>query len=461
MEEGSAGAAPRPPLWILPAVLLAATWIAWAFIDRPFHADEAGQWALASEAAPHSGTGDRFHGPTLGLLSRAAHAVAGADVASATATGLRTVPLAFGLSLLLIPLVLPSRAVPGGLAVALAVLLAPASVRFIQEPLMAAALTWAAALWIRSGPAGEARFRLLAGLCAGFALACKITAAMHLGLAALAVLILRQSCPGWRGFAVFVAGTIGSWVLWQSSFLADLPALGTWWAQFFRAFGLASGVSEPPLPMGSPLPWCFTGGLLAAAAALRFLTPGEGRVGKVLATDFLLLAAGLVYLVHLALPYKTSWLTMGPDFLLLTLVLPGGLGLLGSRARRPLQASAVVLVGLLSHPGRYDYVETRRDVPALASALTGESGMRPSLVLVQGDHVWPFPFYLRGLRVAYGAVPEAAQAEVWLLQATGPDAPSAPGRRAIPFSVRPDELWWALAPDPLARRIEDALRPPR
>lgn len=461
MEAGSAGTAARPPLWLLPVILLAAAWLAWAFVDRPFHADEAGQWSLASEAAPHSKTGDRFHGPTLGLLTRAAYAVAGADLAAATPSGLRAVPLAFGLSLLLIPWILPSRAVPGGLAASLAILAAPASVRFIQEPLMVAALAWAAALWLRSGESGATRFRALAGLCAGFALACKITAAMHLCLAALAILVLRQTCPGWRGFAAFAAGAIASWAIWQSSFLTDLPALGTWWSQLFRAFGVASGVSEPPLPMGSPAPWLFTGGLLAAAVALRFLAPSGGRAGKVLATDFLLLAAGLAYLVHLALPYKTSWLTMGADILLLVLVLPSGLGLLGPRARRSSQAAAIVLVGLLAHPGRYDYVETRRDVPALASALLGEPASRPSLVLVQGDHVWPFPFYLRGLRVAYGAVPDAAQADVWLLQATGPDAPSAPGRRAIPFAVRDNELWWALAPEPMARRIEDALRPLR
>lgn len=457
MDPAGAGAAPRPPLWLIPAVLLVAAWLAWGFLDRPFHADEAGQWALASEGAAHSKTGDRFHGPTLGLLARGLAALGVTDLPEATAAGLRAVPLAFALSLILIPWVLPSRAPDGWIAPVLALSVAAASPRFIQEPLMAAALTWSAALWLRAGPSGDFRFRLLAGLAAGFALACKITAAMHLGLAAAAILLLRQAAPGWRGFAAFAAGTVASWVLWQSSFLTDLPALATWWGQFFRAFGVASGASEPPLPMGPALPWWWTGGLLLLALVLRFAPARDEGRRTARPADFLLAAAGLAYLVHLALPYKTSWLLMVPDAVLLVLVLPG---LLDGSAR-PLAAAGALAIGLLTPAWRYDYVETRSDVPALASALLSDPAGRPALVLVQGDHVWPFPFYLRDLRVAYGAVPDAAQADVWLLQAAGPDAPSAPGRRAIAFAVRDNELWWALAREPHAARIEAALQSSR
>lgn len=457
MADGGAGAPLRPPLWLLPAVLLVAGWLAWGFLDRPFHADEAGQWALASEGAAHSKTGDRFHGPTLGLFTRGLAALGLTDLSEAGPAGLRAIPLAFALSLLLIPWVLPSRSADGWLAPALALLVAAASPRFIQEPLMAAALVWSAALWLRAGPSGEVRFRVLAGLCAGFALACKITAAMHLALAAAAVLLLRQTAPGWRGFAAFAAGTAGSWVLWQSSFLTDPAALGTWWRQFFRAFGVASGVSEPPLPMGSAIPWWWTGGLLLLALLLRF-APARSEGGRTIRpADFLLAAAGLGYLVHLALPYKTSWLLMVPDAVLLVLVLPG---LLAGVGRLPACAGALA-IALLIPPWRYDYVETRADVPALASALLANPAERPSLVLVQGDHVWPLPFYLRGLRVGYGAVPDVAQADVWLLQASGSEPPKAEGRRAIPFAMRDNELWWALAREPMAGRIEAALRPSR
>ena len=458
MEEGPVpGLAPRPPAWLLPVLLGLALLLSFLDLQRPFHADEAGQWSLAVEGEPHSATRDRFHGPALGLATRAAYAVLGADLAEAAPAGLRAVPLAFGLSLVLIPWVVRLPGAWGNLAAALAVAAVPVSGRFIQEPLMAAGLAWAAALWVRAGPAGATAPRLLSGLCAGFALACKITAALHLGLAALALLVLRGCAPGWRGFGAFATGAVFAWVSWQSSFLADLPALGTWWGQFLRAFGVASGLAEPPLPMGSPLPWLATGGLVAAALALRLGIVRSERSPW----DFLLLAAALAYLVHLALPYKTPWLLMAPDAVLLALALPALLG----RARLRLSAAAAVAVGLaaglLSGPSRHDYVETRPDVPILASVLLAAGEDRPALVLVQGDHAWPLPFYLRDLRVAYGAVPDAAQADLWLLQAAGPEPPRAQGRRAVPFAMRENELWWALAREPLAGRIETALRTSR
>lgn len=457
MQAARAEPASRPPFWLLLTLLSAALALAWSGMSRPFHADEAGQWSLAEDARPHSGTGDRFHGPTLGLVARASFAFLGADVAGASPSALRAVPAAFAIGLLLLPWLLPLGARQGALAALLTLPFAAASARFIQEPLMVAALVAAAALWIRSGAGGDPATRLLSGLCAGFALACKVSAALHLGLAALALLLLRAAVPGWRGFAAFAAGLVGSWALWQSSFLSDPAALATWWRQFARAFGLATGLAEPPLPMGPPLPWVLMAALLGVALALRFggRRADHGRAGP--GTDFLLLAAGLAYLVHLALPYKTPWLLMAPETVLLALVIPS---LLVGRGPAVTASALVVSLAAAALPGRHDYVETRPDVPALAAALK-EAGPPPSLVLVRGDHVWPFPFYLRGLRVAYGSVPDPAQADVWLLQAAGSEPPAAEGRRAIPFAVRENELWWAVAREPVAAAIEEALRPRR
>ncbi len=446
----------RPPLWLLLALLSAGLALAWAGMSRPFHADEAGQWSLAEDARPHSATGDRFHGPTLGLAARAAFALAGAEIAEAAPSALRAVPAAFAFGILLLPWILPMGARQGAVAALLTLPFVAASTRFIQEPLMAAAFVAAAALWIRSGPAGSAAPRFLSGLCAGFALACKVSAALHLGLAALALLALRSTAPGWKGLAAFMSGLIGSWAVWQSSFLADPAALLTWWRQLARAFGVATGLAEPPLPMGSTTPWLLLAVLLGLALALRL---GRGRAADrrpAPGTDFLLLAAGLAYLVHLALPYKTPWLLMTPEAVLLVLVIPCSLA-----GRGPVVTAAALLVSLAAAalPRRHDYVETHPDVPALAAALT--EGEPPSLVLVRGDHVWPFPFYLRGLRVAYGSVPDPAQADVWILQAAGTEPPVAEGRRAVPFVVRENELWWAVAREPAASRLERALRPTR
>lgn len=459
---GPAGdaAAPRPPRWLLPALLLASLGLAWGQLTRPFHADEACQWSLAAEADAHSLTGDRFHGPTLGLATRAAYALGGADLAEASAVGLRAIPFAFGLGLVFLPWLLPLRGAPGHLAALLAVPIAAASARFIQEPLMAAALVVAAALWIRSGPAGDARFRLLAGLCAGFALACKVTAALHLAAAAAAILLLRQAAPGWRGFVAFAAAALVSWVLWQSGGLADLSALGTWCDQLGRAFGVATGLAAPPLPMESPVPWWVTAGLLALSGALRLLARRSGKPLGALPGDVVLLAAALAFLVHLALPYKTPWLLLSLDAALAVLVLPSLLPELGTFDRRAPVALALAIVPACP-PDRHDYAETAADVPALAAALLAPGEGRPSLVLVKGEPAWPLPFYLRGGRVAYGEIAEPEAAEAWLVRASGAEPPEAPGRRAIPFRARDNELWWALAREPLAGRIESALRPAR
>ncbi len=444
----------RPPAWLLPALLLSALLMLPGAMGRPFHADEAGQWSLAVDARPHSLTADRFHGPTLGLVTRAACAVAGVDLADASPCALRAVPVAFVMSLALIPWVLPVGRRQGALAALLALPLVPLAARFIQEPLMVAGLAWSAALWVRSGPAGEALPRLLAGLCAGFALACKVTAALHLGLAALAFLALRLAAPGWRGFLAFALGALVSWALWQSSFLADLPALATWCAQLARAFGVATGLAEPPLPMGAALPWVLTGALLALALGLRLglATPTPRRPA-----DAFLLAAGLGYLLHLALPYKTPWLLMTADAGLLALVLPAALAVRGP-AVGVAGALLALATALVAH--RQDYVETRRDVPALAAALE-DPVARPALILVQGDIAWPLPYYLRRLRAAYGPIPDPAAADLWLMQAAGSEPPLAPGRRAVPFLMRDNEPWWAVAPEPLASRLEAALRPSR
>lgn len=455
MRPEGAETSARPPTWLLPALLVAALLLLRGAMDRPFHADEAGQWSLAAEGRAHSLTADRFHGPTLGLVTRAAHAAAGAEVADASPLALRAVPAAFALSLLLIPWVLPLGGRRGALAALLALPLVPLSARFIQETLMVAALVWAAALWVRSGPTGDARHRLLAGLCAGFALACKVTAALHLGLAALALLALRLAAPGWRGFLAFALGLVASWTLWQGSFLADWPALGTWWMQFARAFGVATGLAEPPLPMGASLPWVLTGALLALSLLLR-LADGVASPRRHPADAFLV-AAGLGYLLHLALPYRTPWLLMTADAALLVLVLPS---LLADRGRVAGLAGVLLVLSTVLARGRQDYAETRPDVPALASALESPAS-RPSLILVRGDHVWPLPFYLRHARVAYGPIPDPAAADLWLMQASGGEPPVAPGRRAVPFAMRDNELWWAVAPEPLAGRLEAALRPAR
>lgn len=439
-------------------------WLAHGGIpSRPLHADEAGQWSLMVEGGPHSATQDQFHGPALGLLARAGFSVVGINPADASESALRAVPLLFAVTLLLSSFVRRHRS-----SALLGVLAIAPCARFIQEPILAVSLVWVALFWLREDEveAGHLwRLRLFAGLAAGLALACKVTAALYLGVAAASYLWLRRGERSRGGLVVFWTSAAFSWACWQSTFFTDLPALGTWWTQLARAFGVAAGVTQERLTLVTVWPWFISVLLLAAAAYGRWRRRAETPLGRH-RLDPLLLAASVVLLLHLALPYKTPWLLMTVDMLVLLVLLPELLvddlfrGL-DEGAWRVLRALllVVLLVGVVRWVSaqRYAYVETSPAVPAVARVIREASRDASLVVQVSGVNCWPIPYYLRGLRVGYGDFEGAANADIRWVESVGPEAPMAPGSRAIPVEVRPGELWWVLVRDPLAGRIETAL----
>lgn len=467
--------APRPgwiaTSWVAATLVLglaAALWL--GFIGptaRPLHADEAGQWSLLVEAQPHSLTQDRFHGPALGLLARAGFTAFGINPAEASEGALRAVPLVFALTLLLSSFVRRHRssAILGLLAIA------PCA-RFIQEPILATALVWAALFWLREDEV-EARhvwrLRFAAGAAVGLALACKVTAALYLGLATLACLWVRRGQASRGGLGVFWGSALFFWACWQSAFFTDLPALATWWTQLGRSFGKAAGATEAPLGLVTAWPWLLSASLLALAAYGRWRRRSEAAFGRH-RLDPLLLGSTLVLLLHVALPYKTPWLLMTMDMLVLVVLLPELLvddlcqGL-DEGAWRALQG--VLLVSLCAGPfrwvsaERYAYVETSASVPAAARAIRALPGSERLAIQVKGLNYWPLPYYLRGLPVGYGDFAGAEQAEVRWLEAQGPEAPAAPGYRVFPVELRSGELWWLLVRAPLADKVEGSLRSAR
>ena len=417
----------------------------------PLHADEAGQWSLLCGGRPHSETADRFHGPVLVQVARGACALVGADPANLSENSLRLVPLLLGLTLAW-PFLRRRKLGPALLAI-FAVL--PMG-RFIQEPILATALTWAAILWLRAdeaSPERARRWRAAAGAFAGLALACKVTAALYLGVAALAYLWVDRREEPRRGRSAFALAAFVSWVLWQSSWLRDLPALVTWWSQLTRAFGVASGVSAEPLRLVTVWPWIISGLCLAAAVVLRW-----GRAGLAWgrhALDPLLFTAAAIYLIHLALPYQTPWLMLSVDTLVLVVLLPGLLSedflaqdCRGLRLWAILMAA--VCAGRWVSLDRYAYVETLEGVPSAANAIRSLPGASGLVIQVSGTNYWPLPYYLRGLRVGYGDFAGAERADVRWIEAAGTEAPSAPGYRVFPVEMRSGELWWLLVREPLA-----------
>lgn len=438
--------------------------------SRPLHADEAGQWSLLAEGQPHSATQDRFHGPALGLIARAAFGLLHVDPSSVSEGGLRLVPLLFALTLFLAPCVTRFTASGPGWRPWTGLVAVAACGRFIQEPVLAVALTWAAMLWLAAdvGEASRAwRWRALAGAFAGLALACKVTAALYLVVAALSFLWLNRGRATRPGVGAFWAAAAISWVLWQSSFLGDLPGLAAWWSQLARAFGVAAGVSAEPLHLVSAWPWVVSGLLLSAAAYGRWRLRAAMSFGTH-AFDPLLLAAVIVFLLHCALPYKTPWLLMAVDSLVLFVLLPEllldqvtheRLGAVGAHifSFYAVSATFLALVWLgcfrWVSDARYAYVETRPAVPALARAIRELPGSAGLTIQVKGSNYWPLPYYLRGLRVGYGDFQGAGQADVRWIEAEGDEAPPAPGYRVLPVEMRAGELWWLLVREPLAESL--------
>lgn len=454
-------------VWVV-LVLGLACWLGCRDVPaRPLHADEAGQWSLLAEGRPHSETHDRFHGPALISLTRAAFAILRVDPAEASEGALRAVPLAFAFTLLLSSFVRRHRS-----ATLLGFLAIAPCARFIQEPVLAVSLTWAAIFWLREDEV-EARhlwrLRFAAGVAVGLALACKVTAALYLAIAVMAHLWLRRDRPSRGGLGVFWGATAFFWAFWQSSCFMDMRALATWWEQLGRAFGLAAGVTAEPLTLVTAWPWIASLALFAAAAVGRWIRRAETPFGCH-RLDPLLLTSAVILLVHLALPYKTPWLLMSVDMVVLVVLLPELL--LDDLCRgfdegawRLTQALFLVAIGLgcfrwLSAE-RYAYVETSPVLPQVARAIRALPGSGGLLIQANGLNYWPLPYYLRGLRVGYGDFGGAERADVRWLEASGPEAPVVPGYRALPLELRAGEVWWLLAREPLAGQLEAALRPAR
>lgn len=455
--------------WVVLVVVLCLGVASWfghgQTTTRPLHADEAGQWWQMVEAKPHSETQDRFHGPALGLLARAGLAVCGVDPATASEGALRAVPLVFGFTLLFSSFVRRHRS-----SVLLGLLAIAPCARFIQEPILAVSLVWAALFWLREDevePQHLWRLRFVAGVAAGLALACKVTAALYLGVAAASYLWLRRGESSRGGLVVFWVSTVFFWAYWQSTFFSDLPALTTWWVQLGRAFGVAAGVTQEPLTLVVAWPWVLSTLLLTLAGYGRWRRRRETPLGRH-KLDPLLLASAVVLLLHLLLPYKTPWLLMTVDMLVLIVLLPEFIfddfcrGFDDGTWRVVRGLLLVVLsIGIFRWvaDARYAYVETSPVVPPVARIIRAAASSDSSLVIqVDGTNCWPLPYYLKGLQVGYGDFTGAERADVRWIEATGAEAPNVPGFRTIPVEIRRGELWWVVAREPIAGRIESALQ---
>jgi hypothetical protein len=435
-------------------VTVALFWSAITFIPPGLlHADEAVQWSLTkelSEGTPYSSHQDKFHGPTLATALLIMAKLTGTAPMDMNEHYLRSVVSLFLGLMAAAALILPGVSRPVRYVTAAFIVLTggctPFSYYFVQEMLLVTSFVWGVALWMRAeGAPPSSRWWLLSGAAFGFALACKVTAAAYLFLFIVALLLLRRFVPD-RRWLRFGFGLVVSWALFQSVGFTDLPGLKTWWLQLARSLGVASGHSEDTLLAVSLAPWGWAAAWLAVFALARSglsLFAWRSRHEA----DLPCLLAFLVFLFHLALPYKTPWLLLLVFSLPLTLALP--YLLVGVAGRMAALAFGLVAIALaarrpLSLHSRTNDLEVglfRFSVANIAKAYGDKF-----YIAVEGGHYWPLPYYLRSYRVGYGDFPQAAKAPLRLLPATDASEPAVPGYVVWPLRLRADggDRYWVL-----------------
>ena len=432
-------------------VLAALLWSTISFVPPgPLHADEAVQWSLAkelSEGSPYSSNQDKFHGPTLATALLITAKLAGTTPMDMDEHYLRSVVSIFLGLMAAAALILPgagrsARYVTAGFIV-LTGGCTPFSYYYIQEMLLVAGFVWGVALWMRAeGSPPDSRWWLLSGAAFGFALASKVAAAAYLFLFIVALLLLRRFVPD-RRWLRFVFGLVASWACFQSVGFTDLDGLVTWWVQLARALGVASGHSEDTLLAASLAPWGWAAAWLAVFALARSGLSLAWRNRH--EADLPCLVAVLVFLFHLALPYKTPWLLLLVFSLPLTLALP--YLLVGRTVRAVVLAPALVTVALMAQASLSSHSRTRGEIPDFQPKVANMAKAygEKFYIAVEGGHYWPLPYYLRAYRVGYGDFPQAATAPLRLIPATDASEPVVPGYVVSNLTLRDGgDRYWVL-----------------
>lgn len=502
------------PIWIwlfLGTVLIALALRVPRLGDRPMHTDEAVQavkfGALLEEGAyqydPHE-----YHGPTLYYLTLpVAWLCRATRFEDVTEEMLRSIPLLFGIGmLLLLPLVRDAigrgGVVLAGLLTALSPILVYYSRYYVQESMLVFFGFGLVACGWRYLQRPHLGWALALGVCAGMMQATKETCVLHfaaLGGAAVVAWWLGCRRRGawslpfrWGHLAAAVAVTAGVSVLFYSSFFTH-PA-GIW--DSLRSYFLFTDRAEG---QGHEKPWWYyawllgghrAGGftwsegllLMSAAVGLLFSMPWKGRrtelpwLGLFLSV-YLLLLLGFYSLI----PYKTPWLMMG--FMQGACVLAGfGLWELLRRPTLAVLGMALLLVGVIDLGGQahrvayrfpadernpYAYSHTASDCLRMAErihdlAALHEQGSAMAIQVISAEY-WPLPWYLRDLeRVGYWTeVPDKVTAPVVMTSPDYADQVEATlGEDHVPdfFGLRPAVLMQVYTERPLWEAYLDTRR---
>lgn len=406
--------------WLLLTVLLLAAAVRLANLaDRPIHTDEAVnafQVGQILQGAPWRYQCSDFHGPLFFAISAFTARVQGCKSLASLDERILRLPAVL-CSLLLIPLCywfLKPVGAPAALFAGWLCALEPVGVYFgryaIHESLLVSLTLGFLLAVIRALESGTAGSQLAAGALAGLMVATKETAVIAL----LAALVSAPLLPGglrrlnWRvflyagGAACAVAVFCFTWGFKNPKALLELLSAGQ--SYLSRAGG--QGHEKPWFYYFVLMSGFYSGQLLVVLAAAGAWLSWRGRLGP---GRFLSVYAALVFLLYLAIPYKTPWLLLNvilPLLLLAALLLSAlwrrsrGVALLATFvftlvASMDLKKFVFRMPADERNPLAYSHtLEDLTTLPLAIERWKERNGREPRITVVASDP-WPLPWYLR------------------------------------------------------------------
>jgi uncharacterized protein (TIGR03663 family) len=432
---------------------------------RPMHTDEAvhaDKFRLLLDNGRYEYNPREYHGPTLNYLTLIPAWLSGAaDYAHIDEVTIRIVPVAFGVILVLLTILIADGL--GWAAVVAAVLtaLSPAMVfysrYYIQEMLLVCFTLAVIACGYRYARTHSPFWAIAAGVSAGLMHATKETTIIAFGAMLLALIVshrwssshgVASSSAAWRWshVALGLAAAMGVSALFYSSFLSHPRGILDSYLTYATYFGRAGQTSVHVHPWyyylqilllsrynGGPI-WSEAGIVLLALVGL--VTPV--RASRASPMDIRLVRFLAVYtvamtVIYSAIPYKTPWCLLSFLHGMILLAGVGAVTLLAWLRRPALRAgAAVLLIAVVGHlafqtyranfvyyadsrnpyvyahptPEVFTAVEKVREYVGIDGL--GRSDQTPIQVIVPDRDYWPLPWYLRDLRVGYYAdVPPA------------------------------------------------------
>ena len=415
---------------------------------RPMHTDEAvhaDKFRLLLENDRYEYDPREYHGPTLNYLTLIPTWLSSArEYAQIDEITVRIVPVAFGVILVLLTVLIADGLGWAAVVAALLAALSPAmtfySRYYIQEMLLVCFTFGAIACGYRYTRAGSLPWALAAGAFIGLMHATKETAVIAFGAMAVALVVSARGRPSRARPIHLVLGLATALIvsaLFYSSFFSHprgvLDSYLTYATYLGRAGGAASVHVHPwhyylqilvfSRYQGGPI-WT-EGGivLLAIVGAAAAVKPSRGGPVDARLVRFLAVYTAAMVVVYSAIPYKTPWCLLS---FLHGMILLAGVGAVTLLVwmRRPAgrALAAVALIAVMGHlavqtylanfvyyadsRNPYVYAHPTPEIFTAVETVREFAGPQrpyptPIQVMVPDRDYWPLPWYLRDLRVGY------------------------------------------------------------